>query len=201
MPTILFSKASPYAAKVRMAARYVGYEADAVQTDTWTPTPEFLEANPLGKIPVLITADGRTILDSRVIMLFLDRWSGGKLFPSDPEARLAAEMLEARADGIADCLQAIMFERRYRPEERIHEPWIDRQWAKASRALDWLDREPPDLSLGLNAGHIALRGTVGYLAVRFEGAWEADRPRLVDWLERFDKAHPLLAELRPRPWP
>jgi len=198
VPKILFSKASPYAAKARMAAVFAGYAFESVQTDTWTPDEAFLRSNPLGKVPVLVTDDGQSICDSRVIVLFLDRLSGGKLFPADPVARLAAEQLEALADGISDCLQAIMSERRFRPDDKKHAPWTDWQWSKVERALDRLESDPPDLGKGLHAGHIALRAMFGYLGVRFEGQWEATRPRLVDWLDRFDRDYPHFAEVLPR---
>jgi glutathione S-transferase len=127
--SILYSRASPYGAKARMAARYVGYDAVSVQIDTFNPEPEFLARNPLGKIPVLVADDGQSIADSRVIVRFLDRISGGRLFPAGQAERLGAEQLESLADGVSDCLQAIMSERRFRPEAKRHEPWIDWPWS------------------------------------------------------------------------
>src|SRR5262245_46642870 len=197
MARILYSRASPYGAKVRMAARYVGYEALSVQIDTFNPEPEFLSRNPLGKIPVLITDDGRNIADSRVIVRFLDRISGGRLFPEGEGERLAAEQMESLADGISDCLQAIMSERRFRPEAKRHEPWIDWHWSKVTRCLDGLAAAPP-FPAAPHAGHIALPATLGYLSVRFEGTWEASREGLVAWARRFDSARPELAGLLPQ---
>lgn len=203
MAQLLYSKLSPYAAKARMALRHVGYEAEWVLTDTWNPPDAFLDANPLGKVPVLITDGGRAIHDSRVIVQFLDRWSGGRLFPAGAEARLAAEEMEALSDGICDCMQAIMSERRFRPEDKMHAPWTDRQWAKVARSLDRLELAPPDLPdsphSGPHAGHIALRAMFGYLAIRFAGEWEGGHPRLTGWIARFDDAFPALAALAPQP--
>jgi glutathione S-transferase len=196
--SILYSRASPYGAKARMAARYVGFAASSVQIDTFNPEPEFLARNPLGKIPVLINDDGRNIADSRVIVRFLDRASGGRLFPAGEAERLAAEQLESLADGISDCLQAIISERRFRPEAKRHEPWIDWQWSKVTRSLDVLAAAPPSFQTGLHAGHIALRAMLGYLAVRFAGTWEAGREGLLAWARRFDTAYPELADLLPQ---
>lgn len=195
---LLYSKASPYGAKARMAVRLVGYPADSVQTDTWNPDDAFLRSNPLGKIPVLVTAEGRSIHDSRVITRYLDRLHPGSLFPEEPDDRLAAEELESLADGICDCLQAIMSERRFRPEDKMHAPWTDRQWSKVERALDSLEACPPSFDRGLHAGHLALRSMFGYLHVRFQGQWETGREGLVAWVEHFDVRFPHLAELLPR---
>jgi glutathione S-transferase len=155
MPKILYSPASPYSAKVRMAAAHAGIALEAIKIDT-SADPAELQANPLGKIPVLITEDGLSIYDSRAITQYINR-IGGNLFPRNAEKRTAAEMLEALADGICDCLLAHVYERRSRPEEKVHEPWLEKQWSKVARALDHLNAQPPKLTGKLHAGQIALR--------------------------------------------
>ena len=49
MHKILYAPASPYSAKVRMAAAYASIPLEAVKTDTAAAPPELLQANPLGK--------------------------------------------------------------------------------------------------------------------------------------------------------
>src|SRR5690606_24992666 len=90
MPKILCSPASPYSAKVRIAAAYAGIPFEEVQTDSGSQPEALTSINPLGKIPVWIADDGRAIFDSRVIMQHLNRESGGKLFPRNPGKRLDA---------------------------------------------------------------------------------------------------------------
>lgn len=198
MPRLLYSSASPYSAKVRMAAAYAGIPVEAVTVDTG-PQPALLtDANPLGKIPVWITDEGEGIYDSRVITQYLNRLSGNKLFPRNAEKRLDAERLEATADGICDCLLAIIYERRSRPEEIVHQPWIDKQWSKVARALDLLNANPPKLPKSITTGQIALRATIGYLDLRFAGKWEKGRPRLKRWAARFDEKFPELKAAMPQ---
>ena len=118
MAVILYSPASPYSAKVRMAAQWCGVEAESRVVDTGSQPAELVAANPLGKIPVLIDDDGEAVFDSRAITQHLNRVSGGALFPRKADKRLRAERLEALADGICDCLLAHVYERRMRPAER-----------------------------------------------------------------------------------
>src|SRR6218665_829010 len=132
---LLYAPASPYSAKVRMAARHLGIAITDVKTDTNAAPAELTDSNPLGKIPVLIREGEAPIYDSIAIMHFLDRLSGGKLYPKKHEKRTDAEVLEALCDGVMDCLLAIVYERRSREEEKIHQPWIDKQWSKVVRAL------------------------------------------------------------------
>ncbi|WP_274629388.1 glutathione S-transferase [Arvimicrobium flavum] len=197
MPRLLYSPPSPYSAKVRMAAAHAGIAVDAVVTDTNAQPPELTAANPLGKIPVLIADDGQAIYDSRVITQYLNRESGGKLFPRNAAKRLEAERLEALADGICDVLLAHVYERRMRPEDKIHEPWLEKQWSKAVRGLDALCADMPKLPLRITAGHIALRATIGYLDLRFAGKWERGHTKLKRWAARFDQKFPELATLVP----
>lgn len=195
---ILYSAASPYSAKVRMAATYAALPFESVATDTGNPSPDFLKANPLGKIPVLIADDGDAIYDSAAIVQYLNRLSGNRLLPRNPAKRTDAERLEALADGICDCALAHVYERRFRPAEKVHQEWLDKHWTKILRALDALNENPPKLPSRITAGQIALRAALGYLALRFEGKWEKGRSKLVRWIKRFDEKFPELAPFAPK---
>jgi glutathione S-transferase len=197
MPKILYSPTSPYSAKVRMAAAYAGIPLEAVVVDTNSQPAELTGSNPLGKIPTLVTDEGQGIYDSRTITQYLNRLSGNALFPRNPTKRLEAEMLEALADGVCDCLLAHVYERRMRPAEKVHQPWLDLQWSKAMRAFDLLNANPPKLPKKITAGHIALRACVGYIDLRFPGQWEKGRAKLKRWAARFDEKFPELKQYVP----
>ncbi|WP_337266522.1 glutathione S-transferase [Oryzifoliimicrobium ureilyticus] len=195
---ILCAPASPYSSKVRMAARHLALDVMDVRVDTNAGPTLLVDNNPLGKIPTLITDDGVAVFDSAAIMHYFDRLKGKKLYPSKKSKRTEAEVLEALADGISDCLLAIVYERRFRDEEKVHQPWIDRQWKKVVQALDHLNAEPPKLGRKLHGGHFALAATLGYLNLRFEGQWEAEHEALIAWLRKFEKHFPAFAELKPQ---
>ena len=197
MPKLLYGSASPYSAKVRMAAAYAGVPVDAVLVDTAQRPAELIKANPLGKIPVLLTDEGEAVFDSRAITQYLNRISGSAIFPRSAAKRNDAERLEALADGICDCLLAHVYERRSRPEEMVHQPWLDKQWGKATTALDHLIAAMPKLPRKPTAGHMALRATLGYLDLRFPGKWERGRTKLKRWAARFDEKFPELAAYLP----
>lgn len=195
---ILYSPASPYSAKVRMAAKFAGIDAEAVLTDTNAAPAELVDNNPLGKIPTLITDEGQAIYDSRAIMQFLDRTGGKRLYPRNAVKRTDVEVMEALCDGICDCLLAIMYERRFRPVELVHQEWIDKQWGKAIRALDHLEANLPRITKAPNGGHLALAALIGYLGLRFSGQWERGRPKLKRWSTKFATSFPELDAMLPK---
>ena len=195
---LLCSPASPYSVKVRMAARYLGIRLSEVKVDSAAAPAELTDNNPLGKIPTLTLDDGRSIFDSRAIMHFLDRSSDAKLYPADNQTRTDVEVLEALCDGITDALIAIAYERRFRPAEIVHQPWIDRQWAKVTRGLDYLDANLPETTEQLHAGHFALAGMIGYLDLRYAGLWEDGRLALVAWTDTFAEHFPHYFEMKSR---
>lgn len=195
---LLYSSTSPYSAKVRMAAHHLGLEVASIAVKTDEDPAVLLENNPLGKIPVLMREGAAPVYDSVAIMQFMNRETKGRLYPRNPEKRTEAETLEALCDGITDCLLAIIYERRFRPEEKVHQPWIDRQWQKAERGLDYLAANLPKTTKNLHGGHFALAALIGYLALRFSGQWEKGRPKLKNWPQKFEKFFPDYAALKPQ---
>jgi glutathione S-transferase len=193
---VLYSPASPYSAKVRMAARHLGIEVTEVKTDTNAAPAELVDNNPLGKIPVLIREGEAPIYDSVAIMHFLDRKSGGKLYPKKDEKRTEAEVLEALCDGVMDCLLTIVYERRSREEAKVHQPWIDKQWAKVVKSLDYLEKNLPKTGKKLHGGHFALAAMISYLDLRFNGQWAEGRPELASWPDTFGKRFSHYAEMK-----
>lgn len=193
---LLYSPASPYSAKTRMAARYLELKVTSVKVDTAAPPTTLTAANPLGKIPTLLLNDGRNIYDSVAIMHFLDRKSGGKLYPKKHEKRTDAEVLEALCDGILDCLLAIVYERRSRPAEIVHQPWIEKHWNKVVRSLEYLDANMPKTTRKLHGGHFALAALIGYLELRFAGEWEKGHKKLTSWPKKFAAYFPEYYEMK-----
>lgn len=195
---LLFSPTSPYSSKVRMAARHVGVDLEEIRVNTAESPAELVDTNPLGKIPTLLTDEGTAVFDSRAIMRYLHRIGDTRLYPKKDEKQTEAEVLEALADGICDCLIAIVYEKRFRPPELVSQDAIDRQWAKINRSLDHLDRNLPKVGKKLHGGHFAIAAMLGYLMLRFPGEWESGRAALAAWPAKFAKRFEAYPALRPK---
>lgn len=185
---LICASASPYARKVRVLIREAGLEdaitEQAVTTSPMDSAPQALVANPLGRIPALIRAEGPALYDSRVICRYIDSLAETTLYP---EARLWEVLtLEATAEGILDSAVAMTYEIRLRGDAAWPD-WIEAQWAKIDRALDALEaRWMSHLSGPVTIGQIATGCALAYLDLRQpDRDWRAQRPALADWAGRF----------------
>ena len=180
---LLYSAASPYVRKVLVAAHELGL-AGEIELVPQTVTPvsdpgEVAAANPLGKLPTLVTEDGLALYDSRVIVEWLDARSGGRLIPPEGEPRWRALTVQATADGVLDAALLARYERWLRPEALRWAEWDAGQLGKVRRALDFLESGfEPDVEAPRLA-EIAVACALGYLDFRFpDEAWREGRPRL-----------------------
>lgn len=194
---LYFAPASPFVRKVMVALHETG-QADEVGlvTAIGTPTDSAnmpLSENPLGKIPTLVRDEGPALFDSRVICRFLDARADAGLYP---EARIWEVLtLEALADGIMEAAVLMVYESRCRPEEKVHDFWVEGQWAKISRALDVLEsRWISHLAGTLDMAQIAVGCALGYLDFRHaDRMWREGRDALATWEVSFAARDSVLA--------
>jgi glutathione S-transferase len=192
------SPPSPFSRKARIVASVLGLDEriELVVADTNNPDDALRAKNPLGKIPTLELDTGACVYDSAVIVACLDQLAGGgRVIPLDGDARIAALTLEALADGVMDACILQIYEIRMRAENERSASWVAHQRAKVFRALAFLEAKPPAEDFG-QIGQIALACALGYLDLRFDGAWRADHPRLVAWLDKFAVAIPAFEATR-----
>jgi glutathione S-transferase len=121
---------------------------------------------------------------------------GGKIIPTEVEARFDALTEASLADGIMDASILIIYEVRYRPDQTPHEGWLDMQRGKITRALDHFTAHTPSLS-PVTVGAIGLACALGYLDFRKQVDWRASHPKLIAWLDAFRAAVPAYDKTQP----
>ncbi len=199
-PILFSSPLSPYVRKVRMTAMMKGVmgDIDVRPADTNAGDDTLNSSNPLGKIPCLTLPGGQAIFDSHVICEYLDSLKPSPvLFPRSGPERWRTLTLGALADGILDAALLLVYEKRFRPEDKHVQAWMDRQQSKVDRALGQLELSPPAWGASPDYGHVTLAAALGYLDFRHEGKWRAKHPKLVAWLDRFAAAVPAFEATRP----
>lgn len=193
---------SPFGRKARIAASVLGLDGKVKveSATTQDPADPLRQQNPLGKIPVLILDDGSALYDSPVIVEYLDHVAGGgKIIPTDFKKRIDTLKLQALADGIMDASILIVYEGRFRPQEKHEQKWIDMQQGKVDRALAALEAAPPGLDTPPTVGQITLACALGYREFRFPGMLKKNCPKLAAWLDTFAARVPSFEATKPPP--
>jgi glutathione S-transferase len=203
MMQLLGSPGSPFGRKARMTAAVKGLmnKVEFLPTENGQPVGKPLRnENPLSKIPVLVLEDGTQLYDSKVICEYLDSLAPTPvLFPQSGRERFLTLRLGALCDGMMEAAILVIYEKRFRPEEKWVQSWVDRQQAKVDAGLSALERQPPEWTSHPDYGHITLASALSYLDWRFERRWRKSSPRLVAWLDKFARAVPSFETTMPPP--
>ena len=186
-----WSPRSPFVRKVMVFAHETGLASriETVKTlvSSSTANRELMRFNPLGKIPTLITDDGKVLFDSSVICEYLDSLHGGeKLYPQAPEKRWQALRWHALGDNMLDNLILWRGEL-MRPKPQQSPEILAAFDAKIRASLDALENEAAALgAASLCIGHVAIGVTLGYLDFRFPDlGWRSGHPKIAAWNESF----------------
>ncbi len=181
---LFYSPTSPYVRKVMVLAIEKGLD-DQIEKLPTSASPlkregELPKMNPLGKVPCLITDDGRAMFDSPVICAYIDSLKAPHLTPADATARFNAMTLEALADGFLDAGILLRYEGAMRPEAMRWEAWTDGQMAKIMAAIDALETTYANQLTGpLTIGQIAVGCALGWFDFRYSHVdWRKDHPKV-----------------------
>lgn len=190
---LLHAGPSPFVRKVMVLLEEAGKTGDVELIDgsgaPTAPNDAVVAANPIGKIPCLVTDDGVSIYDSRVITRYLDEQFGSGFYPSG-DAVWKTLTLEAHGDGMLDAGVLCVYEIRCRDDDDRSTAWVEAQRAKIARGLDALEAHwlghlngKPDM------GVISIACALGYLDFRAEMGgfpdWRAGRPGLTAFGDAF----------------
>lgn len=193
---------SPFARKVRVALLERDIPCEIQIDNPWSPDTQLAGLNPLGKVPVLVLDDERTIADSRVIIEYLETLPfDPRLIPVAPAARVEHRRIEAIADGVCDAIVLIVLERN-RPADRQSGDWVARQLAKVGSGVGALSRELDAnewfVADRMGLADIAVACMLGYLELRMpELAWRGVAPNLARFAGRMF-ARPAFAATVPK---
>lgn len=186
---LFHSPTSPYVRKVMVISMEKGLDGQIEKIPT-SVTPlkregELPTRNPIGKVPCLVTDDGRALFDSPVICSYIDSLKAPALIPEDANGRFQSMTLEALADGLLDAGLLLRYEST-RPEDKQWQPWIDGQMAKIMGVIDALETTYADaLSGPLTMGQIAVACALGWFDFRFGHVdWRKDHPKVAAFAAR-----------------
>lgn len=180
---LMGSAGSPFVRKPRLVAAAKGLTLDLVVTEGGQPKAGPLRnANPLKKVPCLVLDDGTQLFDSHVICEYLDSLSDTpRVFAAPGPARWLALRNAALADGLMEAAILALYEKRYRPEEKWVQSWVDMQLGKTNSALAWLDGNLP--APGVDYGVITVATAVAFVDNRIGKGWRDTNRNLSAWFD------------------
>lgn len=199
---LLGSLTSPYVRKARIVLAEKRIEYVFELDDPWDEKSKVADANPLGKVPVLVLDDDSTLFDSRVIVEFLDGVSPiGRLIPAGNREKIEVKRWEALADGVMDAAVAVVLERR-RTAKQKSEASIKRQMDKIDRGLAVMARDlgekPWCTGNAFTLADIACGAAFGYLDFRHASYdWRVLHPNLAKLAAKLAE-RPSFADTVPR---
>ncbi|MCZ0814299.1 MAG: glutathione S-transferase family protein [Pseudomonadota bacterium] len=132
---------SPYTRRVAVSLNILGMPFERRPLTAWHNLEDVREVNPVGRIPALILDDGEVLFESSAILDHLDQVVGpgrALLPPREPDRRADLRIL-AVGLGVMDKAAAARYEMVMRPEDKIHQPWVDHNLGQVRSGLDWLN--------------------------------------------------------------
>ena len=181
---LAFSQGSPFARKVRIAAIELGL-IDKIELVTTTvapgqANPEYSKIYPMKKLPALILGNGDVVVDSYVIVEYLDELAGGgKLIPTSGPTRWKVKSDHSMLQAMLDSMLLCRYEKMVRPQGLQWQAWSDDHWNRAWTGMAHFENQPDMLSRPLDISQIALVCVLGYADYRFaDCGWRKAYPKL-----------------------
>ncbi|MCC3720959.1 glutathione S-transferase [Rouxiella badensis] len=119
---------SPYVRRVAISLELYGVKFEHFPLSVFRHVEAFREINPVVKAPTLELDNGQRLMDSTLMISFFETLATAehKLLPQGAEA--LAESLNILGLSLAASEKAVqhVYEHNLRPEEKQHQPWIDR---------------------------------------------------------------------------
>ena len=133
---------SPYVRRVAISLDLYGVAFEHQSLSVFRTFDEFSQINPVVKAPTLVLDDGTVLMDSSLILDYLEALAPAdkKLLPQAPAAR--ARDLQVLGLALAACEKSvqIVYEHNLRPAEKLHAPWLDRISGQLLAAYGLLDK-------------------------------------------------------------
>ena len=139
---------SPYVRRVAISLRLLGLPFEHRPLSVFSTFEQFSQVNPVVKAPTLVTDDGTVLMDSTLIL----QWVEAQVAPSQPTqlaqltpATRQARLHDLRLTGLAlaACEKAVqtVYEHKLRPADKQHQPWLNRVGGQLDAAFAALEAE------------------------------------------------------------
>ena len=138
---------SPYVRRVAVSLTTLGLPFTHESVSVFRHYERFKEINPVVKAPTLITDGGIVLMESTLILEHAEKLAGHSLAPDDLGAHARAQRLIGFALAACEKSVQIVYENQLRPEEKRHQPWLDRVNEQLFAAYRLIEAEIGDATM------------------------------------------------------
>jgi glutathione S-transferase len=166
---------SPYVRRVAVSMKLMGLAFDHRPLSVFRTYDEFRAVNPVVKAPSLVCDDGTVLMDSTLILDYLETLvePARRLMPADARARREALRLIGLAMAACEKCVQIVYEKERRPPEKRHEPWMQRVISQANAAFTLLEEAAARAAPWLQGGRFDAADVAVACAWRFGQYYDA----------------------------
>jgi glutathione S-transferase len=167
---------SPFVRRVAITLKLLNLEFEHQSVSVFRHWDAFREINPVVKAPTLIEDDGRTLMESTLILDYVlnAKKPGSSMLPAEPAQRFRANRLIALSLAICEKAVQIVYEHNLRPAEKLHQPWMDRVHTQLHAACAELEHELESVPFAMDERQFGLAGITVAVAWNFTTAFVPD---------------------------
>jgi glutathione S-transferase len=180
---------SPYVRRTAISLEVLGVHFEHEAVSVFSTFEKFQAINPVVKAPTLVCEDGEILMDSSLILQYVEAQHTRSLWSTDPKER--QHDYRAVGLGLAACDKSvqIVYERNLRPKEAQYEPWMERVAGQVLAAYAGLEAEVQRRKDAFATGHTQASITAAV-------AWQFNQSMLAKIVPA--SKHPGLVELSQR---
>jgi glutathione S-transferase len=133
---------SPYVRRVAISMKLMGLQFEHRLVSVFRHFDQFAAVNPVVKAPTFVCDDGTVLMDSTLILDYLEHCvaAGNGLMPPGGDPRKAALRQIGLAMAANEKGVSLVYEKEQRPPEKLHQPWVDRTVGQIHAAFGELEK-------------------------------------------------------------
>jgi glutathione S-transferase len=140
---------SPYVRRVAISLQFIGVPFEHRSLSVFRQFDQFQTINPVVKAPTLVCDDGTVLMDSTLILDYAQSLASAQnpggasrsLIPTSlPDKQYALRIIGLALAAMEKSIQ-IVYERRLRPADKVHEPWVERVTGQLLMAFNALESD------------------------------------------------------------
>jgi glutathione S-transferase len=158
---------SPYVRRTAISLQLLGIPFEHRSLSVFSTFDQFKQVNPVVKAPTLVCDDGTVLMDSTLILEYAESIAapGKSRVPNAIAQRTHSLRMTGLALAACEKSVQIVYERKLRPAEKLHAPWVERVTGQLLAAYDAMESELVRVPLA------AERGTIDHAGVAVAVAW------------------------------